>query len=104
MLSKAEPVSSWEVQKAKNSLEANFMSRLDSNSGLAGGIGLHEAIDSWRYINTVLGRWKAVSAENIMRVAKTYLKKSNRTVAFMGKVSPSGRKASAADTDDRRTK
>jgi predicted Zn-dependent peptidase len=83
---KKEPVSDWELQKAKNRLEADFISSLDSNEGLAAKIGFYEIMDSWRSINTVLDRWKAVSAEDLQRVAKTYLSKSNRTVAFIEKV------------------
>jgi len=83
---KVEPVSPWELQKAKNRLEAGFISELDSNDGLAAKIGLYEVIDSWRYVNTVLDKWRAVTADDIMRVASTHLKKSNRTVAFIERV------------------
>jgi len=82
---KKEPVSDWELQKGKNRLEANFISSLDSNNGLAAKIGFYETIDTWQYINTILDRWKAVSTEDITQVAKTYLNKSNRTVAFIEK-------------------
>ncbi|NQT83331.1 insulinase family protein [bacterium] len=97
---KVKPVSSWELQKAKNRLEASFISQLDSNSGLAARIGLYEAIDTWRHINTALDRWKAVSAEDIMRVALAYLKKSNSTVAFIEKVAPGEHDAPPADKAD----
>ncbi len=85
---KEEPVSDWELQKAKNRLEANFISSLASNDGLAATIGFYEVMGDWEYINTILDRWKAVTAEDVTRVVKTYLKKSNRTVAFIEKVSP----------------
>lgn len=94
---KSEPVSSWELLRAKNRLKANFISGLDSNAGLAGRIGLYEAIDSWRYINTLLDKWRAVSPEDIMRVAGAYLKKSNRTVAFIENVSRSKHAAPPSD-------
>ncbi len=83
---KTEAVSNWELQKAKNRLEADFIRGLDSNDDLARSIGMYEAIDTWQYINTSLDKWRAVSAEDVMRVAKTYLNKSNRTVAFIEKV------------------
>lgn len=95
---KTERVSPWELQRAKNRLEADFISQLDSNQGLANRIGLYEAIDGWRYINTVLDRWRAVSEEDILRVARRYLKKSNRTVAFIEKVSASSREAPAVES------
>jgi predicted Zn-dependent peptidase len=85
---KEEPVSEWELQRAKNRLEANFIASLESNEGLAARIGFYEMIDDWRLINSVLERWKAVSAEDIRRVAATYFTRSNRTVAFIEQVSP----------------
>ncbi len=94
---KVEPVSTWELEKAKNSLEADFIWQLDANDPLADRIGLCEAMDSWRYINTVLDKWRAVSAEDIMRVANSYLKKSNRTVAFIEKVSSNEEGVSAPE-------
>lgn len=85
---KKEPVTERELQKAKNRLEANFIASLESNDGLAARIGFYEMIDDWRLLNTVLERWKAVSVEDISRVAAAYFTRSNRTVAFIEKVSP----------------
>ena len=93
---KTEPVSPWELQKAKNRLEAAFVRGLDSNDSLAQMIGMYEVIDSWRSVNSILDKWNAVSADDIMRVANTYLKRSNRTVALIEKVTPKENTTSGA--------
>ncbi len=81
---KTEPPSDWELQKIKNQLEANFIRGLESNSGLADEIGYYEAIaGDWRYVNTAIERIKAVTAEDVMRVAKKYFIKTNRTVGTL---------------------
>ncbi|HHT9120602.1 MAG TPA: M16 family metallopeptidase [Candidatus Hypogeohydataceae bacterium YC41] len=80
-----EPPSQWELEKVKNQLEADFIRGLDSNSGLADEIGFYESIAGWQYINIALQRIKAVTAEDVMRVAKKYFAKTNRTVATLVK-------------------
>ncbi|MDO8136423.1 MAG: pitrilysin family protein [Candidatus Brocadiales bacterium] len=82
---KKEPPTEWELQKIKNQLEADFIRSLESTAGLADEIGDYEAIASWRYINTALDKIKAVTAEDIMRVAKKYFTRTNRTVAILVK-------------------
>ncbi len=84
---KEEPVPDREMEKAKNRLEADFISELESNNGLARKIGLYDVLDNWRSINTALDKWKTVSADDIMRIARSYLTKTNRTVAFIEKPS-----------------
>ncbi|MFQ5862538.1 MAG: M16 family metallopeptidase [Candidatus Brocadiales bacterium] len=83
---KSEPPTDWELQKIKNQLEADFIRGLESNSGLADEIGYYEAVaGGWRYINTAVERIKAVTAEDVMRVAKKYFTRVNRTVAILVK-------------------
>jgi len=84
-LLKTKPPSEWELQKIKNQLEASFIRSLDSSSGLAGQIGHYEILSDWRYINTFLEKVSEVTAEDVMRVAKKYLNKRNRTVAMLVK-------------------
>jgi predicted Zn-dependent peptidase len=77
--------SDWELQKIKNQLEANFIRDLNSASGLASEIGHFEVLSDWRYINTFLDKVAQVTAEDVMRVAKKYFTKNNRTVAMLVK-------------------
>ena len=88
---KNEPPTEWELQKIKNQLEADFIRGLESNSGLADEIGYYEAVTGdWRYINTAIEKIKAVTAEDVMRVAKKYFTKTNRTVGTLVKKKKEG--------------
>ncbi|HAK56916.1 MAG: pitrilysin family protein [Vicinamibacterales bacterium] len=78
---KAEPVESWELDKARNDARRSFVSSLGSS--------LQRAILLSRYtlfyddpgqINTRAERVAAVSAEDLRRVAREYLVESNRSV------------------------
>ncbi|HHT9125360.1 MAG TPA: M16 family metallopeptidase [Candidatus Brocadiia bacterium] len=82
---KATPPTEWELQKIKNQLEADFIRSLESVTGLAGEIAYYEAIYDWGYINTLVDNIKAVTAEDVMRVANQYFTKNNRTVAILVK-------------------
>ncbi len=86
---KKEPPSQWELEKIKNQLEADFIHGLESNSGLADEISFYEAVAGWQYINVALEKIQAVTAEDVMRVAKKYFTKTNRTVATLVKIEPS---------------
>ncbi|MFQ5962829.1 MAG: M16 family metallopeptidase [Candidatus Scalinduaceae bacterium] len=82
---KMTAVTEHELQKIKNQIEANFIRSLDSSTGLASIIASYEAIYGWRYINTLVEKTIAVTPEDIMRVAKEYFTKTNRTVAILVK-------------------
>lgn len=84
---KAEPPTEWELQKIKNQLEADFIRSLESNSGLADEIGYYEAVaGDWNYINITVEKIKAVTAQDVMRVASKYFTKKNRTVGTLVQV------------------
>lgn len=80
---KTMPVDDWELQKIKNQIQADFIRNMESSSGLASMIAYYEGIYSWRYINSYVDRAIAVTKEDIMRVAKRYFTKTNRTVAIL---------------------
>lgn len=82
---KTTPPTEWELQKIKNQLEADFIRGLESVRGLAYEIAYYDGIYDWRYINTLVENIKAVTAEDVMRIAKKYFTKNNRTVAIMVK-------------------
>ena len=73
------------MQKIKNQLEADFIRGLNSAAGLANKIGHFEVLSDWRHINTFMDRIAQVTADDVMRVVKKYLTKSNRTVAILVK-------------------
>jgi zinc protease len=88
------PVSEHEITKARNGLEAHFIFAQDSlfYQGLL--LGQYETGGSWRDIDSYLPRVRAVTAEDITRVARLYLTASNRTVATLDALPvPPGRPA-----------
>jgi predicted Zn-dependent peptidase len=78
------PVNEEELQKIKNRIAADFVWGMYSNLGLAARIAEYEArAGDWRYLLTVQDRLQAVTAEDIMRVAKETFTPDNRTVATL---------------------
>jgi predicted Zn-dependent peptidase len=83
---KREPVSSKELEKVLNNLDADLVRGLRSNSGLASQLSMHQAVaGDWRYILKSRDKVAAVTAADIQRVAAQYFTKSNRTVAVLVK-------------------
>ena len=79
---KEDAVTSYELNKVKNRLEASFIRSLNSNTGLAGRLSYYQTIaGDWRYIEEHLKVIEKVTPEDIMEVAKKYLIRKNRTVA-----------------------
>ncbi len=77
---KAEPVGERELQKAKNQVEATFVFGQDSIFGQAMRIGQFESVAKWQLINSYLPGIRAVTAADVLRVAKRYLDPDQRTV------------------------
>jgi predicted Zn-dependent peptidase len=88
---KTEKVSDWELQRAKNRLSADFVLELRSNDNLANAVGFYSVQDSWRYMTSIVDRWNAATADDIQRVVRETLVKSNRTVAYIVQPEPSSR-------------
>jgi len=85
---KREPVSSRELEKVINNLDADLVRALRSNSGLASQLALYQAVaGDWRYVLQSRDKVAAVTAADIQRVATRYFTKSNRTVGVLVKKS-----------------
>jgi predicted Zn-dependent peptidase len=83
---KREPVSSQELEKVLNNLDADLVRGLRSNSGLAAQLSLYQAVaGDWRYILKSRDKVAKVTAADVQRVATQYFTKSNRTVAVLVK-------------------
>lgn len=85
---KTTPVEDNELQKVINNVEASFINSLASNEGLAENLAFsHEVLGDWRALERQVEQIKAITADDVMRVAKTYFTKDNRTVAWLVKKS-----------------
>ena len=91
-----ETVTEEELLKAKNQLEAAFVYSQDSLFFQAMVLAEYEIVSGWRKINDYLTSIGRVSQADIMRVAKKYLIKDNRTVGILEPIPPKEGKAMPA--------
>ena len=77
-----ELVDANELQKVKNQYAANNFRGIQSNFGLMVQLLLRDNNRGWETINTDPARHQAVTAEDMRRVANTYFKPENRTIAI----------------------
>lgn len=80
---RSEPVGERELRKAKNQIEAEFVFAQDSNFYQAMLLGRFEMVGDWRGLDRYLDGIEAVTAEDVRRVAATYLVPKRRTVAIL---------------------
>ena len=77
-------VTEKELQKAKNILEANFIKSMKTNNGRANLIGTYQTLfGDYTLLNKVLDKYKALTVEDIKKVAQKYFTDRNRTVATL---------------------
>ncbi len=80
---KNEPVPDRELEKAKNQIEAGFLLGQDSVFNLARQLAEYEIVAGWRTWADYIPGIRSVKAEDLQRVAKTYLTPDNRTVSVL---------------------
>ena len=85
---KKELVSERELERIKKINQRDFLDRMRSNEDLAGTLATLEVQIGWRYLSEYLSRIAAVTAEDIRRVARHYLRDENKTSVY---VIPGGR-------------
>lgn len=77
------PVTDHELTKAKNGLEARFILGQDSMFYQGLLLGQYESSASWKDVDSYLPKVRAVTSEDVQRVAVLYFTASNRTVATL---------------------
>ncbi len=77
------PVSEQELQKAKNGIEAEAVLAQDSNFYQGMMLGQFEIAGDWKQIDEYLPKIRNVSADDVQRVARAYLRADNRTVGIL---------------------
>ena len=86
---KTEPVTEKEFKRILKQVDAGFIRNLSSNAGMAQQLAFFEGIaGDWRYVLDWRENIYKITPEDIMRVAKTYFTKSNRTVGTLIKKAP----------------
>jgi len=77
------PPTPRELEKAKNGIEAQFVFAQDSLFYQAMQLGQYEVAGDWRRIDEYLPRIRAVTGDDVQRVAGKYLQPENRTTAVL---------------------
>jgi zinc protease len=91
----AEPPSELELQRAKNQIEAAHIFEQDSNFRQAMLLGEAETIGAgWRKVNQFVERTRAVTAQDVQRVASQYLTADLRTTGTLIPQPPQAQAAS----------
>lgn len=80
---KTKPVGEEALQRVKTKLRASLIRHLNSNSGLAADLAAYHVIyGDWRRLFTEIDAYDRITTEDVMRVARQYLVKESRTVAY----------------------
>jgi predicted Zn-dependent peptidase len=83
---KKEPVAQRELIRILNQLDAALIRSLSTNGGLAAQLAYYEAVaGGWGYLLDAREKVAKVTPDDVMRVARKYFIKSNRTVATLVK-------------------
>jgi zinc protease len=80
---KTESISDEELKKAKNQIESSFIMGQDSIFYQAMLLGQFETVAEWRLLEKYVDNIRAVTKEDVMRVAKEYFTEDNRTVGIL---------------------
>jgi predicted Zn-dependent peptidase len=80
---KKQKIDDESLKRVKTKLRAGLIRKLDNNAGLAAELASYSAnFGDWRKLFTELDDYEKVTAEDVQRVAQTYLVEKSRTVAY----------------------
>ena len=98
-----QPPRHAEVEKAKAIAETDFWTSLVDVDGKAEAIGHYEtALGDFRKVNTIAERLAAVTAADVARCVRSYLRPERRTVVIAEPESPDGDDGDEGDDGDDR--
>lgn len=82
---KQEPISDAELERARRQILTSMLRRMKGNSGLARTLSSYAVLGDWKYLIDYEKQLNSVTAEEVMKVAQTYLQSTNRTVVSIGR-------------------
>ena len=85
-----DPPTAEEMAKTLRQAEAQFAYSRDGVTSRAFALGAFEAHTTWRDLERHLDKLRAVTPEDVQRVAATYLREENRTVGVFLPSNPTG--------------
>lgn len=80
---KTEDVTDYELQKAINQAEASFIFGQQKNFEVGSQLGSNEALRDWQLVNDFLPKIRAVTKQDIRRVAAKVFTRMNRSVVTL---------------------
>jgi zinc protease len=81
---RSQPVTDYELRKARNSLLVNFYRQLKTVNGKAQALGNYELFfGDYRKLFGAAAEYEKVTAADVLRVGKKYFTPENRTVAVL---------------------
>jgi zinc protease len=80
---KNAPVTDDDLEKAKNQIEAGFIMGQDSVFYQAMLLGQFETVAKWKVLEKYVENIRAVTKEDVQRVARQYFSEDNRTVGIL---------------------
>jgi zinc protease len=80
---RTELVTEEELQRAKNQIEATFLFEQDSISAQASTLGRYELLGNWRLRDQFLPGIRAVTRDDVLRVAQRYFARDRQTTAIL---------------------
>ena len=98
---KTEPVTDRELQRVKNMIDASQIRQMGSNLGIAFTLGMGQLyLGDYKEIFRFYDQVKAVTGDDLMRVAEAYLTERNRTVGHRVKIEEEGKEGEAEEQID----
>ncbi len=86
---KTTGVTQEELDRAKRSAESEYLWGKTSTMGLAEDLAYNQAVHGdWSYLSKYLEMVRALTPEDIQKVAQTYLLDTNRTIAYLDRGKP----------------
>jgi zinc protease len=83
----ADGVADAEIDKVRRQIKAGHVFSTEGVTSLARYLGQYEMAHGWRHFETYLEDLERVTADDVVRAAKTYLTERNRTVGWFLPVS-----------------
>jgi predicted Zn-dependent peptidase len=80
---KIEKVSPRDLERIKKLNRRDFLDRMRSNESVAGTLASIEVQVGWEYLTTYLNKISAVTADDIQRVANTYIRTDAKTSVYI---------------------
>ncbi len=94
-----KPPTEHEMGRIRNAIEAEFVNGLRTNGGIAGQLAHYATLGDWHLLLSRIDSLKAVTPDDVARVAERYLTESNRTVGWLLQETPTPTTDPAAGGD-----